>query len=283
MQTDCVNRTVTTTQFGEQEEVTKPTPMALGETKVLLVEDDAVDAMLVRRLLNGNFKVNYVVTHVSSISETLECLSDAETPFDVVLLDLNLPDALELDGLARTFDKLSGSTPVIVLSGVADEAVALEAINREAQDYISKHRMNGPDLDRSIQYAVERHQIQAELRQRRERFRQFARVSSDRFWEMDGDFKFVEAPDTLIDAEAPEADDIVGLAPWEITGYEPLHDETWEYHRSDLESHLPFRDFDILYTDNQDRQTYWSVSGEPFYAPDGEFLGYRGTASNITV
>ncbi len=152
--------------------------------RILLVEDNPADAKLfehhLRNAGSGAFPPASV-THVESLTEAIETL-ETETQ-DVVLLDLGLPQSSGLSTLDRYNDALDETeavdpVPVIVLTGLKDDAVAVEAIERGAQDYLVKDTVDENVLNRTIRYALERHTQQQELRRQNERLEQFANVVS---------------------------------------------------------------------------------------------------------
>lgn len=130
---------------------------------VLLIEDDPDDAMLIQRYLSNAPKVRCKVTHVDRLEKGLECLQDGG--FNVVLLDLGLPDAST--GL-DTFEKMHAhapQVPIIVLTGHDDDEFAIGAVQKGAQDYLVKGQVTGGLLGRSIRYAIERQKLLIQLEQ----------------------------------------------------------------------------------------------------------------------
>jgi PleD family two-component response regulator len=123
---------------------------------VLLIEDNPTDALLLRQACAAVPLIPCAFTHVERLSEALKCLS--EVRFDVVLLDLWLPDSQGLETLAK-FQSLASATPVIVLTGLDDENLSLQAVRAGAQDYLPKAYLDGYIVTRAIRYAIERHQI----------------------------------------------------------------------------------------------------------------------------
>lgn len=122
---------------------------------VLLVEDDEGDARLVEDELGERFPLARI-----SRSRTLkEALSALGPSIDCVLLDLGLPDATGLDAVARLRSQLPG-IPLIVLTGLADEAAGVAAVAAGAQDYLVKGSVGGHELARSIRYAIGRRQAE---------------------------------------------------------------------------------------------------------------------------
>lgn len=132
-------------------------------TRILLVEDDVADAYILRwhLLKNPRNRHRFDLEHVEYLEAGLERLS--EDSFEVLLLDLGLPDSVGLDTFCRA-GRGAPTVPIIVLSGLDDEDVALSAVREGAQDYLVKSEITGPLLIRSIRYAIERHHLQRSLR-----------------------------------------------------------------------------------------------------------------------
>ena len=136
--------------------------------RVLLVEDNPGDARLVEILLSEVAAPRFGITHAERLDEAIEHLSDTE--FDVILLDLSLPDSGGLETLSRT-RAAAPHTPMVVLSGRDDEETALRALLRGAQDYLVKGRGSGNTLARVIRYSIERKNAQEALRRSEELYR----------------------------------------------------------------------------------------------------------------
>jgi signal transduction histidine kinase len=127
--------------------------------RILLVEDNPGDARLLRYTLEEAQSLRFELVHASRLSEALERVR-AE-PTDVVLLDLSLPDAHGMDTVARMLEA-APSVPIIVLTGLADETVAVHAVQAGAQDYLVKGTVEGATLGRAIRYAMERKRLETE-------------------------------------------------------------------------------------------------------------------------
>jgi signal transduction histidine kinase/DNA-binding response OmpR family regulator len=127
----------------------------LASVHLLLVEDDANDADLVRRaLLRSNAVLaRFDLERVDRVSDAVARLGAGG--IDAVLLDLSLPDGNGLESLARV-QASAGETPIIVVTGYDDEATAVQALHRGAQDYLLKADIGGRSMARSIVYAIER-------------------------------------------------------------------------------------------------------------------------------
>lgn len=134
--------------------------MSLQEAKVLVIEDNPDDIFFIRRLLNDPAGPKFSVEHATRLEVGLALL--ARQAFDAVLLDLMLPDSLNADTFLRVRER-SPRTPVVILTGVQDEAMALSAMARGAQDYLVKGTLDARLLKRSLAYAIERKRLSTRL------------------------------------------------------------------------------------------------------------------------
>ena len=135
------------------------------DIKVLLIEDNLAEARLLKEILKGNEKKEFHLVNVSRLSEAISLLQ--QTNFDVILLDLTLPDSQGLESLAPlliTAPKL----PIVVLTNTNDDNLALAALRQGAQDYLIKREVSLEILTRSLCYAIERKQMEEALRESNE-------------------------------------------------------------------------------------------------------------------
>ena len=128
--------------------------------KALLVEDNDVDAQLTQDLLSEWSIEEFRITRVKTLGEGLTLLSRER--FDAVLLDLSLPDAFGLPTV-RQVHATSPTIPVVVLSGVSDQSLALQAVQQGAQDYLVKGQGHPELLARAVRYAIERKRSEEHL------------------------------------------------------------------------------------------------------------------------
>jgi signal transduction histidine kinase len=127
--------------------------------QVLLVEDNAGDALLLREMFRTESPGDFELTHLSRMSEAVNHL--AKGGVDIVLLDLGLPDAQGLD-IVRRAHTVAPSVPLIVLTGLDDEILAAQAMKEGAQDYLIKGHIESRALPRALRHAIERHRMQTE-------------------------------------------------------------------------------------------------------------------------
>ena len=122
--------------------------------KVLLIEDNAIDRRIVERLLaRCPQSVEFVVESVGSLSAATECLNSRK--YEIVLLDLELPDSSGLETIRRV-NKLDSSFPIVVLTSSEDEKTGISAIQNGATDYLVKGPLLDKMLVRTILYTLER-------------------------------------------------------------------------------------------------------------------------------
>lgn len=130
-----------------------PEKTSVARLRILLVEDDPDDVYLVKDLLSWDPRRVYDITHVRSLADLPDHLNDH---YDVLLLDLGLPDSSGLDTLKRAL-QLIDHTPILVFTGAASEMLGEKAIALGAQDYLVKGKINTELLTKAMAYAIERH------------------------------------------------------------------------------------------------------------------------------
>lgn len=129
-------------------------------TKVLLVDDDPADLTLAKLALEKCSLAEYEVTSVGRLEQACQIAENEQ--FDVVLLDLGLPESSGMVTLDE-FRKVIDDIPIIVLTDLIDEEAALGSLYRGAQDFLPKAELGVGSLSRSIQYAIQRHQLHNQL------------------------------------------------------------------------------------------------------------------------
>lgn len=133
--------------------------MTVRPLQILLVEDNAGDVLLLRSMFGKERPDSFELTHFVRMSEALVHLEKGGV--DVVLLDMGLPDGHGLDTVRRA-RAVAPRVPVIVLTGLDDEAIAAEAMREGAQDYLIKGQIENRALPRALRHAIERHRMHME-------------------------------------------------------------------------------------------------------------------------
>jgi PAS domain S-box-containing protein len=128
----------------------------LKDFQILLVEDTLTQTALVKRMLRNNDRANFVVTVAHSLKEAIDLPDKAK--FDVILLDLGLPDSAGVNTLVSMYE-VCGPVPIVVFTSDSEETLGMELIKRGAQDYVEKRSVNSEALVRAITYAAERRKL----------------------------------------------------------------------------------------------------------------------------
>jgi serine phosphatase RsbU (regulator of sigma subunit) len=127
---------------------------------IILVEDNPGDARLIKEALSESERISATIEHVICLSELKARFKQDE--FDIIILDLSLPDATGLETVRQT-NTLAPETPIVVLSGLTDEELAIKAVQEGAQDYLVKGQADIRSLERVILYALERNQARIRI------------------------------------------------------------------------------------------------------------------------
>lgn len=130
------------------------------ELKVLLIEDNAGDAFLIKFYLGESMSPRFNFFHADCMKAAHELL--AANQFDIILMDLNLPDSVGLDTIKKLLETYPNNL-VVVLTGLVDEKVGLETVRYGAQDFLVKGKFDGKVLISSIMFAFERFNLNKQL------------------------------------------------------------------------------------------------------------------------
>jgi PAS domain S-box-containing protein len=200
-------------------------PMETKPIKVLLVEDSAADARLLRELLKEVPTIEFELTTVSRLGDALRLVPSQ--PFDVILTDLSLPDSNGLEAF-RALHGAAVTAPVVVLSGVDDETLALNAVREGAQDYLVKSRLDPHLLWRTIRYAMERHGAEQALQESERHYKHLLESITDYTYTV-----------KLKDGQPVQA--LHGPGCVAVTGYKPsdYHNDSGLWHRMVPEEDRP--------------------------------------------
>jgi DNA-binding response OmpR family regulator len=129
--------------------------------RILLVEDNPGDVVLIRKMLPESAHLSFKVSATEYLNQALDQLKI--NPYDMVILDLSLPDSQGMD----TFTRLHGQfpdNPIVVVTGLMNEEIGTHAVRMGAQDYLVKGRFDQDLLIRALRYAIERRAAEEELR-----------------------------------------------------------------------------------------------------------------------
>lgn len=135
----------------------------MNSVKILLLEDNEGDAFLIRELLSGDDLHTFDIEWKDSIETGLDALR--KNSYDIVITDLSLSGTKGLETFKTVQENTSSSIPVLILTGLNDRQLGLNAVSMGAQDYIVKDNINTDLLSKSIIYAIERKDLENRLRE----------------------------------------------------------------------------------------------------------------------
>ncbi len=244
-------------------------------TRILLIEDVVVTAGIVMAYLDAAPDA-VLAESVGSLGAALERI--ANSAFDLIMADLNLPDS---KGLA-TLDRLTHATDrlIIVLTSEDDPRLREAAIAHGAYDFLQKDQLNRSTLNQLVRLATIQANTFRALRESEARFRSFAMLGSDWYFEQDDELRF-----TRFDGEVPEQNrnlfkKFLGKRLWEI-GHGC--DGGWDDFQRLTEMRSPFRDVVHYHVLRDGTRRYFSDNADPVFDGTGRFTGYRGVGREITV
>lgn len=136
-------------------------PRENDRLRLLLIEDNPADARLIGEYLSESRKMRFELTNAVRLDDALHRLN--ESAFDVVLLDLNLPDSFGLDAVAP-INSAAPDVPIVVLTGTGDDNLGDRAVRAGAQDFLIKGEADTELLTRAIRYALQRKEYERRIR-----------------------------------------------------------------------------------------------------------------------
>lgn len=253
-------------------------------TKVLLVEDNPSDALLVRSALLGLRERElqapiFDIRSATRLALATDCL--AKESFDVILLDLSLPDSQSLEQSFSHIHKCAPDVPIIVLTGLGGEDLGLKMIRNGAQDYLIKSRVERYVLVKAIRYAIERQRAEQALRKSEEDFRSIVETTREWIWSMDlsGNLTYSN----------PAVESILGYTSEELL-YKPagqlLDPQACELFRTQMEdaaqSNRGWSDLTLRWRHKNGGYRWLQSNSAPMYSADRKLIGFRGSDRDIT-
>jgi PAS domain S-box-containing protein len=143
--------------------------------KILVIEDNIGDYTIIDLLLNEQF-TNPIIERADTLKKATTVLLDAVNNFEVILLDLSLPDK-QGDDLINEMLKLANNCPIVILTGTNNEEFSINSINKGISDYLIKDELSGTMLYKSIIYAIERKKSIIQLAESEKKYSELFQLS----------------------------------------------------------------------------------------------------------
>jgi PleD family two-component response regulator len=147
-----------------------------GFFRILVIEDNPRDFILVEEFLSGQFSDPHI-EHALDFKQACAAMATDEDLYDIILLDLSLPDKRGKD-LIAAMSELAMGCPIIILTGLVDIELSIHSISQGVSDYLIKDDLNAITLYKSICYAIERRRIIDQLEEKNEKLREIAWIQS---------------------------------------------------------------------------------------------------------
>ena len=190
--------------------------------KILVIEDNAGDFMLVEDYLTEQIEHPHI-THVKDFNEALSVLKEPENTFDVILLDLSLPDKSGQD-LITDILPMTAECPVIILTGYSDIDSSIQSISMGISDYLIKDGLNAISLYKSIIYCLERRKGIQQLKESEKRYSDLFRLNPQPMWVYDPEnWNFIQVNQAAIDHYGYSEQEFLNMTIRDIRPDEDIH------------------------------------------------------------
>jgi PAS domain S-box-containing protein len=184
------------------------------ETRILLIEDNPGDVRLLQEMLSKAGPEGFILESSTTLSESLKKLSHSQ--YDVILLDLNVPDSLGMSTFREIRNRFE-RIPIIILTDLVNEDLEATAILRGVQDYLVKGKINRDSLVHSIRYTIERHRMEEILRTSEARYRRLFETAHDGIFLLDAETnEITDVNPILVQMLGYTHDEFIGKKLWEL-------------------------------------------------------------------
>ncbi len=243
---------------------------------ILLIEDNPGDALIINEMLKEVYADNFVLDHFKRIKEGLEHVNE---DFDIMLLDLNLPDSQGIDTF-NTMNMHAPEVPIIILTGLLDEDLAINIVSEGAQDYLVKGQIDKQLLSRSIKYSIERKRIEIDLRKSEEKYRSMVEKLESGLFLIDSQNKINYVNTQMADMLGYKMDDLMNQNVFNFIN---------KSCRNVFKKHLKVNDkhigqtYEIQFLNKEGTPLWVLVSTSPLHKATGEYIGAISIMTDITA
>ncbi len=243
---------------------------------ILLIEDNPGDALIINEMLKEVYSNNFELDHFKRINEGLEHVNE---DFDIMLLDLNLPDSQGIETF-NTMNKHAPEVPIIILTGLLDEDLAINIVSEGAQDYLVKGQIDKQLLSRSIKYSIERKHIEIDLRKSEEKYRLMVEKLESGLFLIDSKNKINYVNHQMTDMLGYKIDELMNQNVFNFIN---------KSCRNVFKKHLKVNDrrigqtYEIQFLNKEGTPLWVLVSTSPLHKVTGEYIGAISIMTDITA
>ena len=174
---------------------------------ILLIEDNEGDVRLIREMLKEAKNLAFKVEASGLLNKAIKILKSHK--FDAILLDLNLPDSIGIETAFKTLEVIR-DIPIIILTGLNEESLAISTVKMGVQDYLVKEQLNSILLVRSIQYAIERKKTEQKLKESEEKYKLLYQNAPLGYQSLDYNGNFIDVNKAWLEFFGYSRDEVVG-------------------------------------------------------------------------
>ena len=265
--------------------------VTINETGTVLAFNPAAEKIFghtANAIIGKSLNVLIPTKNVAAHNQHIAALTHHKTTLPLRMGGLRNIYGLHRDGSEIPLEVVTSATPnsadgqssVIAIVRDISERRAAEQKIRIAQNEL-EHRVKQRTSD--LREEITKHErTQDILLASEKRFKDFAESASDWLWESGQDHTYTYFSKKAEQALSIPVSQLLGKKRWEVPGIE-TNTAQWKRHREDLDAHKPIRNFEYKFTSSDHKEQYFRVNATPVFNKDGDFQGYRGTGSDITV
>jgi len=250
--------------------------MKTAPIKILLIEDNPGDVRLIRETLSQAREATFSVQSAALLSEGLEQIGKGQ--IDLVLLELNLPDSQGLETFRKAYHQIP-HLPIIILTGIEDEEMAVEAVRLGAQDYLVKGLVGVELLAPAIRYAIERQRVEEALKQSEKKYRHLIDNLQEGVWAIDMNAITTFVNPRMASMLGYPVEEMMGKSLFEFMdeANQKIAHNLFERRKQEITGE---HDFEFLKKDGT--RVYAKLAASPILDDNGSFRGALACVSDIT-
>jgi len=245
--------------------------------KILLVEDNPGDVVIIKEMLKEVDVIHFQVTTAGNLEDGLNDLINEN--FDILLLDLNLPDSEGIETF-NTMNQNARELPIIILTGIADEEIAISSVGKGAQDYLVKGQTNSQLLAKSIKYSIERKSVEKKLRNSEEKYRLMVEKIQSGVFLINSENKLVYVNRSMAKMLGYKVQEMLNR---QISHFTDRKGESKLKHHLDKLKKGPAQTYELDFINKRGSNLSVLISTSALFKGDGEYFGAISIMTDISA